>query len=112
MNSYPLNKYRFVTTGNKVIALSTYAGKTVRGVARCSPHDTFSLDKGKELAAARCAYKIAQKRVTRAYNELQKADDKITEAQIRYDNMCEYYDNSIDSMYNAQERLEDLLGSM
>ena len=79
--NYPFDKYRFVHTmtkksEHKVAALSTYAGKTVRGVAICSAEDSFSLDKGKELAAARCALKIARKRVKRAeqkYLEARKA---------------------------------------
>ena len=33
------NKYKYYTAGNKVIAVSTYAGKTVKGVAKCDPKD-------------------------------------------------------------------------
>lgn len=28
---YPIEKYKFYTNGSRVIAVSTYAGKTVRG---------------------------------------------------------------------------------
>ena len=110
--NYPLDKYRFVTAGNKVIAISSYAGRTVRGVAICSPEDVFSLEKGKELAAARCAYKIAQKRCRRARSQMDKAEALYNQANARFDNMCEYYDDAIDSMYVAEEHLEDLLDSM
>ena len=34
---YPTEKYRYYTNGRRVIAVSTYAGKTVRGVATCDP---------------------------------------------------------------------------
>ena len=47
-------KYRFAYAPNKVIAITTYAGKTVRGIAKCSPDDSFSKEKGEELAVARC----------------------------------------------------------
>ena len=57
---YPIEKYKFYTNGSRVIAVSTYAGKTVRGVAVCHAGDTFSLEKGKKLAALRCAEKIAK----------------------------------------------------
>lgn len=46
---YPTEKYRYYTNGRRVIAVSTYAGKTVRGVATCDPSDEFSMEKGKEL---------------------------------------------------------------
>lgn len=65
--------YKYVVTPNKVIALSTYAGRTVRGIAKCHPNDTFDEDFGKALAAARCNQKVAAKRYARAraeYNQL------------------------------------------
>ena len=59
-------KYKFVVTGNKVIAISSYAGKTVKGIAKCHPNDEFNEEIGKNLAAARCNRKIAEKRYKRA----------------------------------------------
>ena len=117
MYSYPIEKYRFITTKTKngdpkVIAISTYAGKTVRGVAVCAPGDSFSLERGKELAAARCAYKIAQKRVARAQAKVNKAEDLLYQARCHADNMIDYLDNSVDAMWDAQDYLEDLLASM
>ena len=68
---FPIEKYKFIVLedSKKVIALSTYGDKTVRGVAVCSDTDTFDVQKGKELAAARCALKVAQKRLKRANDE-------------------------------------------
>ena len=37
MSNFPLEKYRYYVDGNRVIAVSTYCGKTVRGVAVCHP---------------------------------------------------------------------------
>ena len=69
MKTLDMTKYSFYTDGKtKVIAVSTYAGKVVRGVAKCDVNDTFSLEKGKELAAARCNEKVAKKRLIRAQN--------------------------------------------
>ena len=56
---YSLSKYKYAQTGNKVIAISTYAGRTVRAVAKADPRDASSLEDGKKLAAARCNAKIA-----------------------------------------------------
>lgn len=58
-------EYRFnIDTDHKVVvALGSFAGKVVTGVARCAPEDMFDIEKGKRLAAARCTAKIAEKRV-------------------------------------------------
>ena len=60
---YPIEKYKFYTNGSRVIAVSTYAGKTVRGVAVCHAGDTFSLEKGKKLP--RSVVPVPIKRLTR-----------------------------------------------
>ena len=88
-------KYRYYTNGkNVVVAVASYAGRTVRGVAKCSDQDEFNLETGKKLAAARCAMKIAKKRVKYARRErehwlkmmslqadiLMKVEDKYTDA--------------------------------
>ena len=59
------HRYKYYTNNKDVVvAVSSYAGKTVRGVAKCDPRDTFDIEKGKELAAARCNEKIAYKSKT------------------------------------------------
>ena len=59
-------KYRYYTNGeNVVVAVASYAGRTIRGVAKCSDQDEFDLETGKKLAAARCAMKIEPSVVTR-----------------------------------------------
>ena len=61
---FPISKYKFFVTPDqsKIIAVSTYAGKTVKGVAKRDPRDSFDLDFGKELAAARCAARCSRPR--------------------------------------------------
>jgi hypothetical protein len=56
-------RYKIDEDNKVVVALSSFAGKAVAGVARCAPGDTFDIETGKRLAAARCALKIAEKRV-------------------------------------------------
>ena len=47
MKTLNMTKYNFYTDGKtKVVAVSTYAGKVVRGVAKCDVNDTFSLENG------------------------------------------------------------------
>lgn len=104
--------YRYIVTKNKVIALSTYAGRTVRGVAKCSPHDVFDVEKGKKLAAARCNEKVAEKRFARAaekYNTLMglKYDlmDRLSEAD-------KYYHDAFCAYNEAAQEVDQLLAKM
>lgn len=32
---FPFDKYKYYHNGNQVIAVSTFAGKTVKGIAKC-----------------------------------------------------------------------------
>ena len=64
--NYPLEKYHYYTyrraDGAMVVkAVSTYAGQNIFGKAVCHPNDKFDLEKGKELAAARCNEKVAER---------------------------------------------------
>lgn len=72
-------KHEFYTDGkSKVICVSHYAGKAVVGVAKCDvENDSFDLEKGKKLAAARCDAKLMKKKLQRA---LSKSEQRYAEA--------------------------------
>ena len=106
--SFPLEKYTFVYVGNKVIAISTYAGKIVKGVAKCSSEDEYDIQKGRELAAARCNAKVALKRGQRARNELRKALKAKIEAEKHYYNMMDYYSDAVVRHEKALKELVEL----
>ena len=110
--NYPLEKYKFITYGNKVIALSTYAGKKVRAVAACDPRDTFSLESGKKLAAARCAVKVAEKRLKRAEAKVCEADRQWMKADAHVRNMEEYLENAQNQFWDAQDEVATLLAEL
>lgn len=116
---YSMDKYKFFvptkadgTYQNKVIAVSSYAGRTVKGVAKCDPQDSFNIETGKELAAARCNEKIAAKRVKRAEAKIAEAENQIAEAKAFLARMQSYYEDSVNE-YNAAmfnvEALENAL---
>lgn len=88
MNKNP--KYRHFVVNNMVVAVSSFAGKKVRGVAKCNPNDTFDIEKGKALAEARCAEKIAKKRLKRAYERTDAAKAELYAATKRYADAFEY----------------------
>jgi hypothetical protein len=118
MFSFPLEKYKFYIatkiTGEpyKVIATSSYAGKTVRGVAKCARDDTFDMEKGKKLAAARCNLKIAEKRARRARRELGQALSDMVDANTRATEMENYYNDSEAAKKKAINDLAELLFNM
>ena len=99
-------RYRFIETNNKVICISTYAKKVVRGVAKCSPNDNFDIEIGKRLAQLRCDEKIADKRANRALDKYLEAEDILAEAKADYDDMRRYYD---DSEHKHDKALADLV---
>lgn len=112
MSDYPLDKYQFYFTNNKVIAVSTYEGKTVRGVAKCDPRDTFDPISGKMLAAARCNQKIAHKRKRRADKEYRKATIDFDKARCRMEAMTIYYEDARRAEKEADLGVKSLLSIM
>ena len=102
--------YRYIVADRKVIALSTYAGKNVRGIAVCAPEDEFDLDKGKEIARLRCAQKIAKKRLARAERKIKEAADEANNAINHYNNMVDYYKAASEGLNDANVNLDMALG--
>lgn len=102
------HKYNYVIHNNEVIAISTYAGKTVRGVAKCDPRDTFNTEDGKKLAAARCNEKISKKRLARASKKLKQAEAQLREAQAHYNKMLTYRNESHTAYMEACSSVGDL----
>lgn len=93
--NYPLEKYRFYQNGNKIIAVSTYAKGTVRGVSICHPGDNFNIETGKMLAALRCNEKVAAKRLKRAGAKFRDAEAKFNAAKAEMEKMREYLNDSV-----------------
>ena len=104
--------YKFVITDDKVIALSSFAGRTVRGVAKCHPNDKFDVEYGKALAAARCGVKIAKKRYARARDKYDVMAKLVVMVDKEFKDACEYYTNSYEKLHKAL-MLEDsvIMGS-
>lgn len=91
-----------------VVAVTTYAGKPVRGIAKCDPRDTFDEETGKRLAAARCAVKVAQKRNNRAIEKYNEWIEKTKEMSAKYDSLRSYVDDSFTEFRVALENLSSI----
>ena len=103
-------KYKIFTNANSdVIAVSTYAGKTVKGVAKCDPRDTFDMNKGIEIAEARCAKKVADKRLARARKKYAEAEQKLRDAEAYLHKMSDYVSDAEKEVCYANKTLGDIL---
>lgn len=116
-NSLSNPKYKFYVNGDKhsvrqVIAVSTYAGKPVRGIAKCDPRDDFSIDTGKKLAAARCNLKVAIKRKKRAQEQVEKAQAEAQRLLRRYNEMQQYLIDANEKVIAAHVELDNLLNEI
>lgn len=106
-----MSRYKFIITDDKVICLSSYMGRTVRGVAKCSPNDEFNEEFGKKLAQARCDYKVAQKRYERAVKKNDEAEDALYAAEQYSDKMEDYLWEAEEAFDDAASTLMELLDS-
>ena len=104
--------YRFYSTADRVIAVSTYAGRIVRGVAICAENDQFSIEIGKKLAAARCNAKIAHKRRNRAERKFKEAVDAMKAAEAQLAKMTHYFNDSMDAEKEALVELDNLYNEL
>lgn len=110
---FSLDKYKYYVDGaNNVYAISTYAGKTVRGVAKCDPKDAFDLEKGKALASTRCQVKVSSQRLKRATKKLAEASKALEKAQKFYDDMTIYFNESSRDKEMYQSILDKMVSEM
>ena len=112
MKNHQLEKYRFYQNGNRIIAVSTYGGRTVRGVAICHPDDKFDMDLGKRLAAARCNEKVAAKRYARATKRYKDAEDAYRVASENVDRMSDYRNDAFIAMNEAFQAVDALVAEV
>ena len=114
---YSLDKYKFYQYKDKnakdtVAAASTYAGRTVKGYAKCDPRDSFNVENGKKLAAARCNAKVSAKRMKRAEYKMKEAQALLDQAQAHYDKMVNYFNDASRDKSFAENEVNCLLKEM
>ena len=87
---YKYIMYRDSRNVRCIVCISHYAGKPVRGIAKCDPVDPYDEEYGKHLAKARCDQKVAEKRAQRARMKFAKAQQRRMQAQHEEDRMLCY----------------------
>lgn len=104
-----MSRYRiFRDNKGKIIVASSYAGKIVRGVAKCNENDTYKEDTGIALATARCDVKIANKRVKRAMAKYDAATKAVNDANAAWEKAIKYLTNAEQEALNARKALSVL----
>lgn len=98
--------YQFFVAGKKTICVSSFAGKPVKGVAKCDPSDGFDEVYGKQLAQARCDVKVAKKRFQRALKLATEAAEAVRLAQKRHHKMLQYLSDACADVDDALEVLK------
>ena len=102
-----MRRFQFFTDNcRKVICVTHYMGKPIRGVAKCSPNDTFDFEKGKEIAELRCREKLEKKRmenVEKRYNEICKERKKL---ERRFAKICSQLTTSNATYHIIKDELE------
>ena len=100
-------RYKFYASGNKVVCVSSYAKRAVRGVAKCNTEqDTFELEVGKKLAQLRCDKNIATRRHKRAAQQYVAAMQAVADAEATMLKMRKYFEDSQDELVAATANLE------
>ena len=103
-------KYRYYTNGeNIVVAVASYKGRTIRGVAKCSEQDEFDLETGKNLAAARGAMKIARERVKCAKAQRDMWQDILAYNAVQYEKWDDRYDDALEIEKQAKENYDNMI---
>ena len=111
---YGMEKYKFYIHqekdgSTKIVAVSTFGGRNVKGVAKCDPRDNCDIEKGKKLAALRCAQKIENKRLKQASRKYLEAGIAADKADAYFDKMKSYYMDTVDELDNIQNELTELM---
>lgn len=100
--------YTYTNSNNKVYCMRYYAGKTVKGIAKCAPADTFNLEDGKKLARARCDAKVAEKRLKRITKKFEEAREELVAAANKAEYMQQLFEEAINSLNKANWDLQEL----
>lgn len=107
-----LKHFRFYKANNKIVAVRTYIGKTVKGIAKCDPRDNYDEETGMKLAAARCNNKVATKRMHRAHDEMLAAERDLKIAAAKLNKASNYFQYSCLEKSQARAELDKILETL
>lgn len=97
---------------NRVYCMTYYAGKTIRGVAKCDPQDEFDVEAGKKLAKARCNYKLRKKQLKNKIKRCEIAEAELILAQKHARNAVIYKIEAESNLEASKKVLEEIEASL
>lgn len=98
-------KFYFDKKNSTIICVSSFAGKTIKGYAKCHPNDDFNEDLGKELAKLRCDLKVARARYKHASKKALAAHHAANCAKAYSDKMWRYCADADRELEDAAEKV-------
>lgn len=103
--------YQFTDNQNRkvVVAVTNIAGHRVKGYAKCSPEDTFDLETGKKIAAARCNVKALKKIANYLGDRAEDFTDAAEVAQRQARKALDKFKAAVDDVNEAQAYLDSVL---
>lgn len=100
--------YHIDVEGKKVVCLTRYAGRVVRGIAKCNPeYDEFNIETGKQLAKLRCEAKVAAKRAKTCKRRFEEATIMYVAAKKNELRSRVAYKESLNDINAANKALAD-----
>lgn len=102
-------RYNIYYNDNQCIAVTRYAGKNVRAVAKCDPADVFNGVYGERLATARCEVKVAEKRQRRAVELANAAIEELIAQQKKLDKLMAFVHQTTAELAEAEATLKAVL---
>lgn len=107
------HKYQIDTSQDeKIVAMSSFAGIPVKGIAKCDPNDVYDMEKGIKLAIRRCDEKIAVKKMARGQQKLAAAEKEFEAAKERLEMMQQYADDAEINLVKTSKELADYLNTL
>lgn len=101
--------YKYVYYKNKVTAISSFAGKTVKATAKCDPNDAYVKELGELIAKTRCDVKVAKRRSKHAEKKLDTAVKELAAAKARVKKMESYVTDALALEAEARQNYNKLM---
>ena len=116
MNATYSDKYSFYydlkCDIKKVICVTYYKGKPIKGIAKCAPCDDFDISVGEKLAYLRCKNKFLKRKSEQATSAYSKAVVAAGKAEMNRLNAIDFFNEVSSELYAARQELASLETSL
>ena len=108
-----MKTYTYHFAENKIVCITKYAGKAVRGIAKCDERfDEFNTDTGKKLSKARCDVNVRKKMVARSAEKVARVEAELANLTRIAANLKKKYNEDLEAYVAAKDFLKDLENSL